>query len=822
MIRIICPKCKNAYLNNNNGALICPDCQQCFDQKEENLLCGAQYYTEGDYDKANDCLMKYIVQNGADSQAIFYKALCDASAFDEDTVSLNDAYDKLLQCLKELPEELFPTYLALANDEAQRLEKAVAEAHINLFVEADAEKIKKEVSTIINLQNEAKTFRIKLNALVNDYNETAAAKISVRFSDCFLVDSTLATRVGDCKFEKISENIASHTVFTGILSTDIKNLEIYYRCIVMFFKKNREKYEFLMASAEKFNQLSALLEEGQYASIKGTSAIGDKLKSAGYDFFQESLKDHDDEFEAQKETVVVIEVEEAPVEEVQLEDISSSSFGEEATVTETETTDIYSDSSNEINSEEAEDISSIEEITEYIEDSSNEANGEEASEDIDSSDEAEEETTEELEEALEEVLEEEPDAFEEFAEEASAQIEASTEANEPEINAEATENETVSDYVVELSDNAPVTPCAPPVITEEAPKSNKNNKSNAPKKRKKSIAPFIAIILVLVAIIAVICVTIIPAKLQEKNYNDAKQLMSDKKYQQSAEAFALLEDYEDSEELAIESEYLYAKQLEESEKYEEAKLIFEKLGTYEDSMARHSSCVYNIALITLENGSYDEAKAIFETIPTYLDSSSKVSECDYQKAVSLVNNKEYEGAIDIFTSLGAYSNSTEKILDAKYKYVKDNLSKDNETTLAFIDDLIEERYLDIVAIRRDLLGPTEEEKPNANDSENASTEKIATCINYNEADYTENLEEVVRTKPIYFHVTVNDETLYGKNLTVKFTTSVGYTEPHTVTFSKINNTYDCKYPRTDISNYTVEFEVVNDGKTIASQTVTIK
>ena len=44
-------------------------------------------------------------------------------------------------------------------------------------------------------------------------------------------------------------------------SNDIKNLEIYYRCIVMFFERNRQKYDFLLASAEKFTELAKLLAE---------------------------------------------------------------------------------------------------------------------------------------------------------------------------------------------------------------------------------------------------------------------------------------------------------------------------------------------------------------------------------------------------------------------------------------------------------------------------------------------------------------------------------------------------------------------------------
>ena len=85
MIRIICPKCKNAYLQKADGNLTCPSCEAVFSEKDENLLTGIQYYNEGDFENAKDYLMKYIVQEGAEPRAMFVKALCDATEYDEDT-----------------------------------------------------------------------------------------------------------------------------------------------------------------------------------------------------------------------------------------------------------------------------------------------------------------------------------------------------------------------------------------------------------------------------------------------------------------------------------------------------------------------------------------------------------------------------------------------------------------------------------------------------------------------------------------------------------------------------------------------------------------
>lgn len=782
MIRIICPDCKNAYLENKEESLVCPSCQSTFAQESENLLLGIQYYNECDYDKANDCLMKFIVKNGAEPRAIFYKALCDGFCYDEDTLSISDVYAKLLESLKDLPRELFPQYVALANDEAEKLEKAIAQSHIFLFVDADAEKIKKEVSTIINLQNEAKAFRVRLYAMVNEYNETSdSGVISAKFSECFLVEPELAAQVGEMKFNKITENIASHTVFTGILSTEIKNLEIYYRCIVMFFKKNNDKYNFLSESSKKFTELSTLLEEGNYTSIKGTSAIGDKLRVASYDFFQDSLKDNDDEFQTQTETVVILAPEpqeEAPAED-EFEDVSS--VEEAPQVAEEAVEEEPAEAIPEAEAEETEESPTEEaeaEATEAVEDA-----------------EATEEPCEEADdtEAVVELDEEPVEAVEGAPSTEEAVIEVATEdAPAEEADAESEEDTVVEviDVEAEATEDTVVTP---------------------PKKRKKSYAPFVAAFLLVAGIIAIICVTIVPAKINESKYSKATEYMSNNKYSLAIPVFAELGEYEDSLDKLNLAKYSYAGQLEEQGKFSEAKEIYVELDKYEDSIARASSCTYNLANAALEAGKFDEAKELYKSVPDYADSKTQVLQCDYQKGVSLIASKEYAKAIEIFTALSDYADSKDRVLEAKYKYVKDHMSKDDETTVAYLKDLIEARYQDSVILRRDILG------------DGVVTDGVSTSITYSETDPANNLTEADRTKPIYFHVAVGDTELYGKQLTVKFTTSVGYTERKYATFSAENNTYTLMYPRTNVSNYTVEFSVVaTDGTAIASQTVTIK
>ena len=348
MIRIICAKCKNAYLQNKDNNLVCPSCGVSHSQSKENLLLGVQYYKEGDYSEADNCFMKYIVKSGTEPLAIFYKAFCDALDFDEDTLSLSDTYQKIINAFSDASDEDFPKLVALANDEIEKIEKSLTEVHIRLFADADAEKIKKQVETILNIQKEARNFRTALTDLVAAFNERSERKISAKFSDCFFVDGTIAAEVGEIKYQRICDNIASHTVFTGILTNDIKNLEIYLRCIVMFFQKSHDKYEFLLEQSNKFVKLAEILELGQYNTIKGTASVADKLKTVSYDFLQESYKEHfDEQINIQTETVVIIEPEIIEIPK-------------EAEIIEATTEDVVEEGAEEI-TEETEDVNSADE-----------------------------------------------------------------------------------------------------------------------------------------------------------------------------------------------------------------------------------------------------------------------------------------------------------------------------------------------------------------------------------------------------------------------------------------------------------------------------
>ncbi len=760
MIRIICAKCKNAYLQKEEGSLKCPSCEAVFPEADENLLLGAQYYNEGEYDKCDDCLMKYIVKAGAEPTAIFYKALCDGFRYNENTISIDDVYEKLTQSLGELPEEAFPFFLGLANDECAKLEQLIADMHIRQFVGADAESIKKLVSIIINLQNNAKDFRSKLTELAEDYNNHATNKISVLFSKCFLVNPEIATEVGALKFDRIAESIASHTVFTGILSTDIKNLEIYYRCIVMFFERNRQKYDFLLASAEKFTELAKLLEDGKYSAIKGTTTIGDRLKGAAYDFFQESLKDHDDDEEiTQTETVVILESEtvdisdlieednedgqtvqtiETIAEDVEYEDLFSSSDAEptkdEETTENVEFEDITSDSAEDTTEEPVEVIESVDAEASVAEETEEVSVEEIPSEDVVS------ETEEEIVvepvdiEAEEEIIPEAPsddvlvyenpdDDYQKTEEipiedivestvvfDTVGKVDSATQELEDiivDVEGDETDEPDNSDdigatiAIDALKDNNIV----PTVAEDEEIPVTETPKPNRTVKHKKSFGPFIAIFLIIVAIAGIVAFKVIPPKLKAEKYYQASQHAKNKEFLEAAKLYEELEDYEDSELNAKKCKYAQACVLESEKKFEEAKAIYIELNDYYNSKSKVVQCTYNAALADLDAGNYDKAIDAFKTITEYSDSAEQIKNCTYQKALSLIDAGDYKTAVSLLESLNGYKSSSEKILEAKYNYVKTHMDTNDEATMTYIKELVDEKYLDSATLRRNLINP---------------------------------------------------------------------------------------------------------------------
>lgn len=725
MTRIICDKCKNAFLQKNENGLLCPSCGATFPPEAEQLFTGIQYYNEGSFDKADDSLMKALVADGGSGRAMLYKALCEGFLAVSDAVSLEEVYRKSNFAFDSIPDEDFPSMLAVANDEAEKLEKQLVSEHLATLEAGDAEKIKKEVASILKFQEDAKAFRNDLLRKADAYNERAEKKIAVHLSSCYLVDPVCAKEIADHKHEKIKNDIAGRTVFTGILSNDIRNLEIYYRCVVMFFEKSKDKYNFLMESAKVFTELGEAIDNGNYPTLTGTAAsTAEKLRNTAYTFFEDSLKEHDSPLG--NGTVVEIEAaaEQAAPDENQPEPLDIVSDSSKAELLDTtpaaeaadETIDIVSNeeklAQNEaLKAETAEKAALNEEAPEETADAVSEEAPEEAADET-----ADEEISEEAPAAgvtdetgatadeTEAVpaqdsalsWEQTPDETEAEAkiarnETAAAERAADTEAPSERTVSEEKETAPSGDDTVEES-TVPVTAAAEEApAVEEAPKNQTKKEKKAAEKLEAQTAKEKAIReKEEAAIKAKKAKEDEKAAAQkakedekaaaEKAKADARQAKKSGKKKKSvpeaaAKAAAEAEKAEESAQKPTEPAEV-PKKKKKKKKHPVRTVILILLilavagGAYKYLPQIINQNKYKAACQLLAQQKYDEAAAAYQALGGFKDSADMVNECKYLNASSLCDSGKFSEAQQVYKSLGEYKDSVTKVDYCVYEQAK--------------------------------------------------------------------------------------------------------------------------------------------------------
>lgn len=868
MTQILCNKCKNAVLSESDEGFVCPSCNAHFSKDEENLLLGIQFYNNGDLDSCEDALMKALVKDSRSGEALVYKALCDAARFDEDARSFGDTYEKLLSAVSSADDSAVPELISLCDGEMKKYESRLTALHVKAFKDADAEGIKKEVEFILRLRDEALSFRAELTHIAEDFNLRNTSRLTLNLSKCFYVSYELANETGDEKLSKIKEDIASHTVFTGILSNDIKNLEIYYRCIVMFFEKSKAKYDFLMENAKKLAYLNGALESGKYVNVASPAAAAEKLKAAAYGFFEESLKEYDDENadapavvltlpepEAIPETAEAAETnEESNAEETAADESaeresseeetaeSEAPKAEEAGAPEAETAEITEEAPGKSADETAEEPAEEEKGAEPEEEKAEEAVKEETAEeaektaestaekntDADESDESDgtDGNTEETPSPAEAIENAAKKMMDEISEESagiidkikSEPVDISSNSLSERIKkrddttpmpedlgesaaedaiVEITEQETVE--VTEITEEIKEEPNESPVETAAEENAEEYKTTLKPKKKKKHIGLIVFIVAIL-AVLAFLGCKYVPDMISESKYKAAATLLEDKKFSDAEQAFLALGEYKDSKDKALECKYMRADALQQEGEYSAAAEIFASLGEYKDAVTRVLSCKYETAVKTLNDGNFDDAARLFEEIKDYGNSADMIKECSYKKALSLTENKKYTDAVEILSSLKDYSDAPEKLNEAKYLYVTGHLSKDDKTTVSYINELAKAKYRNSQDLKTKLLG-----------AEDANTLKLA--VNTSEDDLSTALTTASHTEQLYFHI-IGGSDYYGKNITLSFTTQYGFTQTSTVVLSKDESDSFMTYPSSSTKNYTVVFTATAEDGTV--------
>ena len=117
MEKILCEKCKNAYLQKNEDGYFCSSCGMFHPKAEENLLLGIHCYKEGRLEESSDYLMKAIVSDGSNHKALLYKAFEKGELNLIDYVTETEYYQNAMLELYSAQYEMNSTLIELKSYE---------------------------------------------------------------------------------------------------------------------------------------------------------------------------------------------------------------------------------------------------------------------------------------------------------------------------------------------------------------------------------------------------------------------------------------------------------------------------------------------------------------------------------------------------------------------------------------------------------------------------------------------------------------------------------------------------------------------------------
>ncbi|MGL4607843.1 MAG: zinc-ribbon domain-containing protein [Eubacteriaceae bacterium] len=167
-------------------------------------------------------------------------------------------------------------------------------------------------------------------------------------------------------------------------------------------------------------------------------------------------------------------------------------------------------------------------------------------------------------------------------------------------------------------------------------------------RRKKSFLP-LAIsfgVIVLVVLLFFVVTPLIQDQIRNVRYQDAISKMDDGSYEEAEKLFIELEDYKDSQDLALDCrnsvDYDIGIELKNSGNYLEAKKIFKELGTFKDARELTKECNDNI--------NYDKGKAAYDAGEFYTAYSYLTSASDFKDANQLAETcrQPYPGINEIY------------------------------------------------------------------------------------------------------------------------------------------------------------------------------
>ena len=123
------------------------------------------------------------------------------------------------------------------------------------------------------------------------------------------------------------------------------------------------------------------------------------------------------------------------------------------------------------------------------------------------------------------------------------------------------------------------------------------------------------------------------------DYREAVQLYNAGLFEEAAQLFAAIPEYEDSAQLETRCYYRLALNTMEAENYESALAQFESLGNYEDVPARITECKYQLALAAFEGGDLQTAESYFADTPDYRQTPEYSRRITWQKFFDAIAEK---------------------------------------------------------------------------------------------------------------------------------------------------------------------------------------
>lgn len=237
-----------------------------------------------------------------------------------------------------------------------------------------------------------------------------------------------------------------------------------------------------------------------------------------------------------------------------------------------------------------------------------------------------------------------------------------------------------------------------------------------PKKKSKHTAAIVVAILLCIALIAGASYAIyVHFAAPAMQYNDAKDLQANGKYEEAIEKYQALGDYEDCTSLIWECYILMADEY------------------YADGKFDKAIETYNIAAEIKNND----------------DIQDKIRDCHIGKGDAFCKEKQYTKALSSYSTaadMNMTSDLQDKINAAKFGYVKIKIKDDDDTAIKYMHELMDINYPGIQKIYDEYY-----------------SWHVKIVANTSEQDFSTDVETVSRKDTVYFHVSLSggepDETL---------------------------------------------------------------